>query len=113
MGHFRFVTIEKNWQDAYSSFDDDEIKEYIRNKIDEGYSRDDIQDFVEEKLQDNCWNDVDYGEVFDSETVDTDFDDDSEEGLQSVVCELIDSVYEDALQDGDVEAVVLGGLGDD
>ena len=111
MGQFRFVSIEKQWQDCYSNFDDDWIKDFIRQKIDEGYTRDMLIESVEEKLKDCCWDDVDYGDIFDSDTIDVDFCDDDDEGVDSVSIDLVDSVLDE--DDDGSSGKVLGGLGDD
>ena len=111
MGQFRFVSVEKQWQGCYSNFDEDWIKDFIRQKIGEGYTRNMLIESVENKLKDCCWDDVDYGDVFDSETVDVDFHNDDEDGVDAVSIELVDSVLgEDYCED---TSTVLGGLEDD
>ena len=113
MGQFRFIQVEKTWQDVLSNFDDDDVDNYIQELKAEGYSYDCIYEKVRDMLMDNCWDDYDYGEVFDSETIDTDFDNNSDsDNLENTVEELMERFYE-APDDEPYKTGVLGGLEDD
>lgn len=115
MARFRFVSIEKTWQDIYSNFDEDEIYDLIREMYEGGHSREYIQERVERELMNNAWADYDCGEVFDSETIDTDFDgDNDDESVYSVVNTLVSNFYyEEENNTEDREQIHLGGLEDD
>lgn len=105
MGTFTYQIKESCWRDVYVRYDDDELNDLIQTLKDEGHDDDYIEREVVDWLKEN--DDEDYGDAYDYETDDWDYDLNTDDDVYNVAAEAVNNFVFNSCE------TVLGGLEDE